>query len=420
MRSKVQQVVDRFPNALAPLRIALVAVVPGGAFLLALSSTGLLDTRVTPAPELAPAESPWLVARGAAIDDSACQLSLRVTDEQGSAVDAAHVSVVELKEGAIARTFEARTDRKGTHRLLDLDPGFYDVTVDVDGKALQGTPTFRCETAGQRAFFDVVVADSDRVVTGHLQGRHKKPLAWSTVALFQDDKNRKGLAGAVRVRTDENGDFKARLPAGDYVVYASANEHVARKSTLRVTEPLTKVKLALAFSPAVRGVVVDEEGRPIKNAEVAMGDAWDPRARAAAVHTDDQGRFSLPVSEGQQLSLTARGDGRIGRALIGVVDDVDRFQSVTLVATSGRTVSGTVFSTTGAPLAFSGVHYRVRSLGLEGEAPTDGDGRFMLDGLPTNEDVEVWASGNATGAWGAQVATPSTTQLALTFIPPAW
>ncbi len=408
-----------------PLKAAIVAAAPGGALLLALSSSGLFDTRLTPAPELPEAQSPWLVARANAVDDAACQLSLRVLDQQGSAVDDARVSVVALEAGAVARSFDALTDRKGTHRIIDLAPGSYDVTVDVEGKALQGTPTFRCdagsnEVGGKRAYFDVVVPDSDKVVAGRLTGRKRAPLSHASVALFQDDTHRSGLAGVVRVRTDVDGNFTARLPAGDYVVYAQAAEHVARKTTLHVEEATTTLAIALPFSPAVRGVVVDEEGEPIANAVVAMGNAWDPRARAGSVTTDALGRFALAVQEGQELSLTARGDGKIGRALVGVVDDVDRFQHVTLVASSGRTVSGVVLSTSGEPLAFGGVHYRIRSLGLEGDAPTDKNGRFLLDGLPADDDVEVWATGNATGAWGARVATPSTTQLALTFIAPAY
>lgn len=404
----------------SPVKTAVVAVVPGGALLLALSSTGLFDTRVTQLPPLPEAPSPWLVARATANDDAACQLSLRVVDEAGNAVDDARVSVAALKDGGVDRTFDALTDRKGTHRLIDLARGAYDVTVDVDGKALQGTPTFRCDHDGQRAYFDVVVKDSEHVVTGKLTGKKKAPLAYATVALFQSLAHRDGLAGVVRVRTDADGNFTARVAAGSYVAYATAADHVAKKTTLKVEAPTTKMALNLAWSPSVRGVVVDDAGQPLKNAEVAMGNAFDPRAKNTTVRTDENGRFAIAVSEGQELSLTARGDGKIGRAYVGTVDDVERFQQLTIVATSGRTVSGVVFNTDGEPLAFGGVHYRVRELGLEGDAPTDKAGRFVLDGLPAHQDVEVWASGNATGAWGARVADPSTTQLALTFVPPAY
>ena len=114
------------------------------------------------------------------------------------------------------------------------------------------------------------------------------------------------------------------------------------------------------------------------------------------------------------------GEGRVARAVLGVVDNVGGLQNIRLVAGLGRTVEGVVLRADGGFLAFGAVHYRVRALGLEGEAPTDGNGRFVLDGMPADNDVEVWAAGNASGAWGAQVATPSTSQLALTFVAPAW
>ena len=43
-----------------------------------------------------------------------------------------------------------------------------------------------------------------------------------------------------------------------------------------------------------------------------------------------------------------------------------------------------------------------------------------VSGLKSNADVEVWAAGNASGAWGAQVATPERNELALTFVAAAW
>ena len=63
------------------------------------------------------------------------------------------------------------------------------------------------------------------------------------------------------------------------------------------------------------------------------------------------------------------------------------------------------------------MHYRVRDLGLQGTEKADAAGHFVVAGMPEDADVEVWAEGNATGAWGAQVATPGNDQLALVYTP---
>jgi protocatechuate 3,4-dioxygenase beta subunit len=386
-----------------------------------LSALHLFEPRVTPAPELPPAPSPWLVARAAAVDDGACQLSLRVLDSDGGAVDRAAVEVVRLEDGRVAGQRVVRTDDHGTARLIDLEPGYYDLTVDVDGRALNGAPTFRCDPqhGGRRAFFDVAVAPATGLLEGTLVGHRGKALPGATVALWQEDAHRSGLAGVVRVRTDAAGRFSARLPKGRYLAQAVAADHVAKKLTLTVDDK-TATRIALPWSPAIRGVVVDELGAPIAGATVALGGAFDPKAKASAVVADEQGRFALPIQAGQDVVITARGHGRVARAMLGVVDALEGFQQVQLVATAGRTVSGTVYTTTGTPLAHGAVHYRIRSLGLEGEAPTDSHGRFLLDGMPADADVEVWAVGNASGAWGAQVATPERNELALTFVAAAW
>lgn len=386
-----------------------------------LSALHLLEPRVTRAPELPPAPSPWLVASASAVDDGACQVSLRVLDHDGSVVDNAGVEVVRLEDGRVTWRRALRTDDGGVARLIDLEPGYYDLTVDVGDRALNGAPTFRCDPThgGRRAFFDVTVAPATGRIEGTLVGHRGKALPAATVAMWQEDNHRSGLAGVVRVRTDAEGRFSARLPKGRYLIQAVAADHVAKKLTLSVDDK-TSARVVLPWSPAIRGVVVDELGAPIPGAAVALGGAFDPKAKASAVVADEHGRFALPIQAGQDVVITARGHGRVARATLGVVDNLDGFQQVQLTATTGRTVSGTVYTTAGTPLAFGAVHYRIRSLGLEGEAPTDGHGRFLLDGMPADADVEVWAAGNASGAWGAQVATPERNELALTFVAAAW
>lgn len=402
-------------------RRVLGAAVVSVVVLTSMSSLNLFSTRTTRAARAAPVPSPWTLGHAEAIDDSACQLAIRVRDDAGDVLADAPLHVVRIVDGGeVVERYSARTDARGGHRLIDLPQGHYDITVDVPGKALAGAPTFTCDHKGRRAFFDVDIKDAAHVVEGTLRGRNKQPLSSATVALWQDDNARSGLAGVVRLRTDDAGHFSARLPAGRYLGVATAGEHVAKRVTIDVEAATTQMDLRLAFSPSVRGLVVDETGTPLVGAVVSVGGAFDPRAKTSRVVTDATGHFTVPVHEGQELSLTARGNGRVARVVLGVVADVGGFQQVVLQASEGRTVEGVVLRADGGALAFGAVHYRVRALGLEGEAPTDGNGRFTLDGMPADQDVEVWAAGNASGAWGAQVATPATTQLALTYVAPAW
>jgi hypothetical protein len=223
--------------------IGVVGTVAVGAVVLSsLSALHLFEIRVESAPELPPSPSPWLVERAAAKDDAACQLSLRVRDG-GDDVDGARVSVQRLDRGAVAQRFDALTDAKGTHRVIDLQPGYYDVTVDVDGRALNGTPTFACDQAGKRAFFDVDVRAVDTVVSGVVSGRRRQPLPMATVAIWQEDNVRAGLSGVVRVRADGEGRWSARLAAGAYVAQVTATDHFEKRTTFTVNAGDTNVNV---------------------------------------------------------------------------------------------------------------------------------------------------------------------------------
>jgi hypothetical protein len=397
----------------------VAGVLPGAGLLLALASFGFFGERRPPPVPVVEAPSPWWFAAAAARDDGACQLALRVHDETGAPVDGAQLQIVRLAGGDVVERIAARTDRKGTYRAIDLTPGSWDVTIDVPGHALQGAPTFACTAPGQRAFFDLQVSPGENVVEGAVVGDGRAPLPGASVAFFQDDSHRSALAGVVRVEADHRGHFRAVLAPGRYVALVGAREHLAKRTTLVVSEPSMRMPVRLAWRPAVRGVVVDEQGRRVGGAVVVMGAAWDPRARTARVTTDVDGRFEMPIAQGQDLTLTAHGQGLVGHLAVGVVDDARQFPTLTVVARAGRSVGGVVVALDGAPRPFGPVHFRIRALGLEGEVQSDADGRFVIDGLPA-DDVELWAADNATGAWGARVADATTAQVALTWLPPAF
>ena len=195
----------------AEVRTVLGVAAVSAAVLTSMSSLNLFSTRVTKAPPVAPVPSPWTLGHAKAIDDSACQLAIRVRDDAGDVLADAPLHVVRIVDGGeVVERYSARTDARGGHRLIDLPQGHYDITVDVPGKALAGAPTFTCDHDGRRAFFDVDVKDAGHVVEGTMLGRNKRPLSSATLALWQDDNARSGLAGVVRLRTDADGRFSAR------------------------------------------------------------------------------------------------------------------------------------------------------------------------------------------------------------------
>ena len=361
----------------------------------------------------------FIVPFGSASDDSACQLSVRVRSA-GSVAEQAVVQLARVGAAGVVDAWSARPDRRGAHRFLDLPPGDYDLTASSPGHALQGAPRFRCEAPGQRAYFDVNLVAATRSLAVRVLGDDNRPIPHADLALAQEEGTQGALAGIIHVRTDEAGMARAALQPGRFQLLAQATEHVGQRRSIQVADADVRLTLRLAFSPTVRGRVVDEGGAPMVGALVSMGAAWAPGARGSAVRTDNSGRFALPVQRGQDLALTARGSGRVGRLFVGNVGDGHGLQEVLLTARPGRTVEGVVLRADGSPHAFGAVRYRIRALGLEGVESADENGQFLLDGMPGSEDVEVWADGTAVGAWGARVAGPKDRRVALTWIAPAY
>jgi hypothetical protein len=120
--------------------------------------------------------------------------------------------------------------------------------------------------------------------------------------------------------------------------------------------------------------------------------------KAPSVRTDEDGNFALPVSLGMDVFVTARattsdGGGKTARASLGTALSPFGFSGVDLVVRDGRAVEGVVSKPDGSAWAFGEVRYRIRDLGLSGVEKADGEGRFVLAGMPPDADVEVWAEG---------------------------
>ncbi|MBI1945894.1 MAG: carboxypeptidase regulatory-like domain-containing protein [Deltaproteobacteria bacterium] len=404
-----------------PARVLAAAALPAAALAAALSLTDATGARYFERPP--PEPSPFVLGEASAATPGACQIAARVL-EDGAPLADAPLRLARVTDEGSAEVWTAQTASSGAHRFIDLPRGTYHLTALVEGRPPAGAPELRCTSAAERAFVELPVTARASAVTLELAltSTTGGVLAGAEIAIAQDVDGRNALAGVARVPAGVDGHASLLLEPGSYLVLVQAPQHEAarRAITVRADEPRSASRIALAPAPRVRGVVVDEQGAPVAGALVSLGAAFDPKARVARARTEADGSFSLPVRTGQDVSVSARGDGKVARAAFGVLASPFGLDGVTLVARAGRNVEGMVSKPDGAPWAFGLVRYRVRELGLTGVEQADGAGRFVLDGMPADADVEVWAEGNATGAWGAQVSTPAGEQLALVYVPPAY
>lgn len=408
-------------RARGPARLLAGAALPAGVIAAALSLSDATSARYFERPP--PEPSPWLIGEAADAAPGACQIAARVLDAGAPLADAPLRLARVTSEGSV-EVWTARTAASGAHRFIDLPRGAYHLTALVDQRPPAGAPELHCTGAAERAFVELPVASAASAVRLELalSSSSAGALPGAELAIAQDIDGRTAIAGVARVPAAGDGRASLLLAPGSYLVLVQAPQHEAarRTITLRADEPVSAARIALAPAPRIRGVVVDEAGTPIADAQVSLGAAFDPTARVARARTEADGSFSLPVRHGQDVTVSARGDGKVARAAFGVLASAFGLDGVTLVARAGRNVEGMVSKPDGAPWAFGLVRYRVRELGLTGVEQADGAGRFVLDGMPAQADVEVWAEGNATGAWGAQVSTPAGEQLALVYVAPAY
>lgn len=410
-------------RASGPARVVAAAALPAAALAAALSLTDATGARYFDRPP--PEPSPFVLGEAAGSMPDGCQIGARVLLD-GAPTEDATLRLSRVTAEGSAAVWTARTATNGAHRFIDLPAGTYHLTALVDGLAPAGAPELRCTQHAERAFvdlpFDSARSHGDVALELSLTSTTGGALAGAEVAIAQDSDAREALAGVARLPADPTGRLSLRLAPGSYQLLVQAPMHapVVRKIALRADEPTSAAKVALQPAPRIRGVLVDETGAPIADALVALGAAFDPKARVARVRTEADGSFALPVGVGQDVTISARGAGRVARMAFGVLANPFGLDGVQLVARSGRNVDGVVTRPDGEPWAFGLVRYRVRDLGLTGVEQADGKGRFVLDGMPSDADVEVWAEGNATGAWGAQVSSPGGEPLALVFVPPAY
>jgi RNA polymerase sigma factor (sigma-70 family) len=232
-------------------------------------------------------------------------------------------------------------------------------------------------------------------------------------------------AALVRAEVDDRGNFVlAGVPPGRYVINAAAYDRGGELAVTVATTDQPALHIALQPRTLIRGVVVDDRGKPLAGALVdARPTPAQPFSLSPPVRTDERGAFELVAVAGARYDARVF-DARGQRAWAG---DKRPFAARELtpgtnhklvVASGGGRIAGVVIDADHKPVADAWIVVRARDARhqplLHRAAPiaTDTAGRFVVDGVFGAELVVEATKGSLRASAAARAGTDVTLELA--------
>lgn len=333
---------------------------------------------------------------------------VRVTSGEVPAVGA-HVS---LSGGH--RADERQTGPEGEAVFERLRPGSYTLTARQG--PLSGHAKVRVESSPTPVSVSVSLALSqEAVLSGRVLDPAGVPLRGARVEAILE--SREDVLPRV-VRSDAAGRFRfERLPPGEARLSAEAEGHLRPADVelvLLVGGQEVVRDVRLRAGEEVSGRVVEEGGRPVQGAEVMLTSMQS--AEHSETAADGTFRFHVPAGPGKlrvrhpdfielRSTVTAPATGLELRLVMGEV-------------LSGRVVDAKGLSVAGARLLSGRSGKKGDSEAAEKTGVSDGEGRFVLRGLPrgplTVIAVQELAVRSTFRVGGANVSLPSRDELVVT------
>jgi hypothetical protein len=378
-----------------------------GKFRVVLDKPGMLSSiRILSAGPSVLLEGPYEAAETTDLEEiqlpAVEKVSGRVTDEAGKAVSGAKVRLggVELFGEDTRFYAETVTGSDGAYTFSGAPEGAREMTVRAPGFV-----PFQRTRLDRRSAAEKVSLKRGGTVRGTVLDRSGQPAAGAIV-----------MVGAVATEADAAGAYRLEgVVAGSRSVEAFwKDDFAARKDAVAVRKgEEVEVALRLARASSISGTVIDEKTRrPVAGASVRAGSSAlamrlggetpGPLRRA---RSDARGRFRIGGLLPRRYTVSTARDGYLSTSIEGVVASIDGRSSVALALTPAASITGTVTSEDGKPIA--GARVRLPRAGgpmamlmrnpgasLLGEqgARTRTDGSYRLKQLPASRSVTVEAS----------------------------
>jgi RNA polymerase sigma factor (sigma-70 family) len=242
----------------------------------------------------------------------------KVSDEDGHPIEGATVTLYEsdpqdrVRECLDLDALIARTDPEGRWRIDHIPAGFDlahlrctfshpDFISPIDALIIQ--PSAKPEQLRSRT--GMTVLRRGITVTGRVLDRGDHPIAAASVRLGDSHFSRPA------VMTDADGRFQFRnAVAAETYLTVEATGHGPEARPVRLHDGLSPFELRLGPGRAIRGQVVDSQGRALAGAFIAVSRWTGPRqALAWRTQTDATGRFSWDAAPIGQVTLAAFKEG---------------------------------------------------------------------------------------------------------------
>ncbi len=331
---------------------------------------------------LVEAEEPAAKPESPAPASGSQKIRVRVVDPENRPVPNAPVMFM-----CDSRLQYAHTDDEGRHEFIELgEPRYYQVGIVGRQSSEFWWPGIMPPPSGGE---HVLKLEPGMHLEVTVVDRDGNPVAGATVEGVLGNQwhrmynvlGRTGADGVLRMRdVDRSGQLRA---------FASGHQLSSLRNVRGRTGETTKVTLKLRGpAVAVSGVVVDENGGPVPNIDVALVQ-FGARATKQYTRTDDDGRFRMDWLEpGRHMLIAEHFDGRVSRFA------KQRFEhhggtepELQLQLQEAARLVGTVRNAEGEPAVQASVYAEGWDEGVyelplcERSLRTGDNGVFVIDGL---------------------------------------
>jgi protocatechuate 3,4-dioxygenase beta subunit len=338
-------------------------------------------------------------ANAALLGDATVNVSVPVGIVEGVVTDAAGsplVGTVDYLAGGPDGAFvqAVATGADGRYRFEDVESGWVRAVLDD-----RQTPSLRAEVSGGTRVVDLVVAELEvTVIDGSgnpVEGAElgfavtidyggelgEDSWTWDTASTGED-----GVDGAWALIVSGASYAVAAELGGQQAIACSGGQFEEGRCRVEVHGD-TSIVLAIGAASGIRGTVVDAEGEPVADAQVAA--YGDESGATVVTSTDADGRFVFPGLAPEEHRVEARDpvNGRATRAFVTTVPEqwLDLTLRIPGADELGTVRLRAVDATTSEPLAGRVFTLTAEDLVLwSAEAVTDAAGVAVVESVPVD------------------------------------